>query len=67
MASHIERRKFLATLLGAAAWPLREFVPGLRRLAILANVDGPAVLLDMREVQTTARPLGLGMPQILLK
>src|SRR4029453_7926912 len=33
---------------------LREFVPGLRRLAILANVDGPAVLLDMREVQTTA-------------
>ena len=38
---------------------LREFVPGLRRLAILANVDGPAVVLDMREVQTTARPLGL--------
>jgi ABC-type uncharacterized transport system substrate-binding protein len=38
---------------------LREFVPGLRRLAILANVDGPAVLLDMRKVQTTARPLGL--------
>jgi putative ABC transport system substrate-binding protein len=28
-------------------------------LAILANVDGPAVLLDMREVQTTARSLGL--------
>jgi putative ABC transport system substrate-binding protein len=38
---------------------LREVVPGLRRLAILANVDGPAVVLDMREVQTTARPLGL--------
>jgi putative ABC transport system substrate-binding protein len=38
---------------------LREVVPSLRRLAILANVDGPAVLLDMREVQTTARPLGL--------
>src|SRR5207302_10339976 len=38
---------------------LREVVPGLRRLAILANVDSPAVLLDMREVQTTARPLGL--------
>jgi putative ABC transport system substrate-binding protein len=37
---------------------LREFVPGLRRLAILANVDGPAVLLDMREVQTAAHPLG---------
>jgi putative ABC transport system substrate-binding protein len=38
---------------------LREVVPGLRRLAILGNVDGPAVLLDMREVHTTARPLGL--------
>jgi len=38
---------------------LREVVPGLRRLAILANVDGPAVVLDMREVQTTARTLGL--------
>src|SRR5262245_34447314 len=37
---------------------LRELVPGLRRLAILANVDGPAALLDMREVQTTARSLG---------
>src|SRR5262249_44840972 len=38
---------------------LREVVPGLRRLAILANVGGPAVVLDMREVQTTARTLGL--------
>ena len=38
---------------------LREVVPGLRRLAILANVGGPAVVLDMREVQATARTLGL--------
>jgi putative tryptophan/tyrosine transport system substrate-binding protein len=38
---------------------LREVVPGLRRLAILGNVGGDAVVLDMREVQTTARPLGL--------
>ena len=28
-------------------------------LAILGNVGGPAVVLDMREVQTTARTLGL--------
>jgi ABC-type uncharacterized transport system substrate-binding protein len=28
-------------------------------LAILANVGGPAVVLDMREVQTAARTLGL--------
>jgi putative tryptophan/tyrosine transport system substrate-binding protein len=38
---------------------LREVVPGLRRLAILANVGSPAVVLDMREVQATARTLGL--------
>jgi putative ABC transport system substrate-binding protein len=38
---------------------LREVVPGLRRLAVLAHVGGPAVVLDMREVQATARTLGL--------
>jgi putative tryptophan/tyrosine transport system substrate-binding protein len=38
---------------------LHEVVPGLRRLAILANVGGPAVVLDMREVEATARSLGL--------
>jgi putative tryptophan/tyrosine transport system substrate-binding protein len=38
---------------------LREVVPGLRRLAILANVGGPAVVLDMREVKAAARTLGL--------
>jgi putative ABC transport system substrate-binding protein len=38
---------------------LREVVPGLGRLAILANVGGPAVVLDMREVQAAARTLGL--------
>src|SRR5438046_5161990 len=38
---------------------LREVVPSLRRLAILANVGGPAVVLDMREVQAAARTLGL--------
>jgi putative ABC transport system substrate-binding protein len=38
---------------------LREVVPTLGRLAILANVDAPSVVLDMREVQATARTLGL--------
>ncbi len=38
---------------------LREVVPGLRRLAILANVGSPAVVLDMREVEAAARTLGL--------
>jgi len=38
---------------------LREIAPGLGRLAILANVGNPLVVLDMREVQATARTLGL--------
>jgi putative ABC transport system substrate-binding protein len=38
---------------------LRELVPGLRRLAILANVGNAAAVIDMQEVETTARNLGL--------
>jgi putative ABC transport system substrate-binding protein len=38
---------------------LREVVPGLRRLAIMANVDAPVAVLEMGEVQTAARTLGL--------
>src|SRR5215471_4309856 len=38
---------------------LREVAPGLRRLAILANVGNPGAMLDMREVQATVRMLGL--------
>jgi putative ABC transport system substrate-binding protein len=38
---------------------LREVVPSLRRLAILANVGNPAVALDMGEAQAAARKLGL--------
>ena len=38
---------------------LREVLPGLRRLAILANVANPGTVLDMREVQATARMVGL--------
>ena len=38
---------------------LREVVPGLRRLAIMANAGNPASVLEMREVQATARALGL--------
>ena len=37
---------------------LREVVPGLGRLAILANVGSPGAMLEMREVQATARTLG---------
>ena len=38
---------------------LREVVPGLRRLAIMANVELPSAASEMREVQTAARTLGL--------
>ena len=38
---------------------LREVVPGLRRLAIMANVGYPAAVLEMGEVQAVARTLGL--------
>jgi putative ABC transport system substrate-binding protein len=38
---------------------LREVVPALRRLAILANAGNPVTLRDMREVEAAAGPLGL--------
>jgi putative ABC transport system substrate-binding protein len=38
---------------------LREVVPGLGRLAIIANVGAPSAVLDMIEIQATARTLGL--------
>jgi putative ABC transport system substrate-binding protein len=38
---------------------LREVVPGLRRLAILGNVGAPGAVLEMSELQATARRLGL--------
>jgi putative ABC transport system substrate-binding protein len=37
----------------------REMVPGLHRLAIMGNVGNPAVELELSEVQSTARALGL--------
>jgi len=38
---------------------LRVLLPNLRRLAILVNVGNPAAVLDMREVEAAAGPLGL--------
>jgi putative tryptophan/tyrosine transport system substrate-binding protein len=38
---------------------LRDVVPALHTLAIMANVDNPAVRLEMGEVQAAARALGL--------
>jgi putative tryptophan/tyrosine transport system substrate-binding protein len=38
---------------------LRELVPSLRRLAIMANVGAAGAVLEMRETQAVARTLGL--------
>jgi putative ABC transport system substrate-binding protein len=38
---------------------LREVVPGISRLAILANVAYPAAAVEMSKVQATARSLGI--------
>jgi putative ABC transport system substrate-binding protein len=38
---------------------LREIVPGLHRVAILANGGNPAAVLNAQEIETTARNLGL--------
>jgi putative tryptophan/tyrosine transport system substrate-binding protein len=40
---------------------LREVVPGLRRLAIMGNAGNPAAMLEMDDVLTTARSLGLNV------
>jgi ABC-type uncharacterized transport system substrate-binding protein len=38
---------------------LRQVVPALRQLAILANVSNPNALIEMGEIHTAARTLGV--------
>jgi len=38
---------------------LREVVPNLHRLAVMANIGNPASVLEVREIESTARTLGL--------
>ena len=38
---------------------MREVVPGLNRLAVMANVGSPASVVEMSEAQAAARTLGL--------
>jgi putative tryptophan/tyrosine transport system substrate-binding protein len=40
---------------------LREVIPDLRRVAIMANSDNASTALDMREAQAAASTLGLGV------
>jgi putative ABC transport system substrate-binding protein len=45
---------------------LREVVPDFRRLAVLANVDSPAGVLELREVRSAADALGLEVAGLAL-
>jgi putative tryptophan/tyrosine transport system substrate-binding protein len=46
---------------------LREVVPGLRRLAIMANVEYPFAVLEMAEIETAARTLGLDVARFEIR
>ena len=46
---------------------LREVVPGIRQLAILANVGYPAAVLEMDEVQGTARTFGFEVAKLEIR
>jgi hypothetical protein len=65
MASHIERRKFLATLGGAGAWPSRaQQAAQVRRIGVLMNTtaddpeqqSGVAVFLQALPIVSGERP-----------
>jgi putative tryptophan/tyrosine transport system substrate-binding protein len=43
---------------------LREIVPGLRRLAILANIASPNTVPEIREVQILARSLNFNVTEL---
>jgi putative tryptophan/tyrosine transport system substrate-binding protein len=46
---------------------LREVTPGLRRLAIMANVGNPYTVLEMGEVEAAARTLGLDVATLEIR
>ena len=46
---------------------LREAVPKLGRLAIMANAGGPGAVLEMRKVQATARAVGLEVTTFVIR
>ena len=43
---------------------LRQVMPALRRLAIMGNAGSPMIVLELREVQATARSLGLEVSRL---
>ena len=53
-----------ADLVGKRVELLREIVPGLRTLAVMANIGYPAAKQEMVKVEATARAVGLGVAAI---
>jgi putative ABC transport system substrate-binding protein len=51
-------------LIGKRLELLREVTPGLRQLAIIGTSGNPSVVLEMSEVQSTARTLGIEVTNI---
>jgi len=56
-----------ADTLGKRLELLREVLPGLRRLAILANVGDPNTVREMGEVEAAARTLGLEVAKLEIR
>jgi putative ABC transport system substrate-binding protein len=50
---------YLPELAGKRLELLRECVPGLRRVAVLANLRNPSSAAQVRETEQAARPIGL--------
>jgi putative tryptophan/tyrosine transport system substrate-binding protein len=46
---------------------LREVVPGLRRVAIIANISNPFTVLELSEVQAAASALGLEVDKLEIR
>jgi len=46
---------------------LREVLPSLRQLAIMANVDYPEAVLEMRDVQALSKTLGLEVATVEIR
>ena len=46
---------------------LRHVVPGLRRVAVMGNVNTPNVMLEMKELQEAASKLGLEVAKLEIK
>jgi putative ABC transport system substrate-binding protein len=57
----------LADLAGKRLELLREFIPGLRRLAIMGNVGNPFTVLEMGETQAGAHTLGLEVATLKIR